>query len=218
MPRSKRSPNPEPQTRAGGGIWSGTVSFGLVSIPVRLLSGTRTLRVAMRMLDKDGTPLVRRYACSKEDKVIDDDHIVRGFEVSKEKFVLVTDEELDALAPEKSHDIDLRRFVKLADIPAVYFDRPYYLAPGGSSRKAYALLARTMEESGLAGVATFVMHEKEHLAAIVAEGGLLRLETLRFADEIRSPTALATNGKATAREVGRMKKAITALAARSVDP
>src|SRR5262245_37434181 len=140
--------NDTPRDHAGEsrGMWSGTVSFGLVSIPVRLRPGARTIKVALRMLDEDGTPLSRRYACSKEDKVIDDEQIVRGYEVSDGKFVVISDEELESLAPEKSRDIDLRRFVKLSEVPAVYFDRPYYLNPAGGSTKAYRLLAQVMEE------------------------------------------------------------------------
>src|SRR3989442_10822373 len=113
--------------------------------------------------------------------------MVRGFEYEKGKYVIVTDEELERLAPEQSRDIDLRKFVDLESIPPLYFDRSYFLAPSEGSEKAYKLLAETMKKEALAGVATFVMRGKEYLVAIFPENGILRAETMRFADEIRSP-------------------------------
>lgn len=112
---------------------------------------------------------------------------MRGYEVEKDRFILVDDEELVALAPEKSQEIDLKRFVELSEIDPVYFERAYFLAPDRDAVKAYRLLARTMEEAGRAGIATFVMRGKEYLVAIIAEQGFLRAETLRFHDELRIP-------------------------------
>jgi DNA end-binding protein Ku len=168
-------------------FWSGTITFGLVSIPVSLLPGNRSDGVAMRMLTPDGVPVVRRYFCPKHKKELDWDEIVRGYEVEKGEFVVVTDDELERLAPEKTRDIDLRRFVNVNEIDPIYFERAYYLTPAGNSTKAYRLLAQTMEEAERAGIATFVMRGKEYLVAIIAEGGILRAETMRFADEVRTP-------------------------------
>jgi DNA end-binding protein Ku len=112
---------------------------------------------------------------------------VRGYENEDGSFTLVTDEELDALAPRKSRDIDLRRFVKREEIPRQLLERPYVLAPAGESTKAYHLLAETMQRAGKAGIATFVMRGKEYLAAIFAEAGSLRAVTMRFAAELRTP-------------------------------
>lgn len=168
-------------------FWSGTLTFGLVSVPVELYAASRPSRARLHMLDEDGTPLRRRYVCPEEGKPIDADEIVRGYEIEDGKYVVVTDEELEALEPQKSRDIDLRRFVPRDDIDPVFFERGYFLAPGGGSSKAYRLLAATMEEMGVAGVATFVMRTKEYLVAILSENGIMRAETLRFADEIRSP-------------------------------
>lgn len=172
-------------------LWSGTISFGLVSVPVILVSAVRSsgggTGVRMTMLAPDGTPLNRRYYDAETDREIHSEHLLRGYEYEKDKYIVIRDEELESLAPEKSRDIDLRRFVDLAEIDSVYFDRPYYLLPATESNKAYRLLAATMESSGKAGIATFVMREKEYLIAIIAEGGLLRAETLRFHDEIRTP-------------------------------
>ncbi|HEX6372445.1 MAG TPA: Ku protein [Longimicrobium sp.] len=168
-------------------FWSGTITFGLVSIPVALYAANRSQRVSLRMVSPEGTPLARRYFTTKDDRELDADEIVRGYEIEKDRFVLVDDDELERLAPERTRDIDLRQFVDASEIDPMYFERAYYLTPAGQSTKAYRLLARVMEETGRAGIATFVMRTKEYLVAILAENGILRAETLRFADELRTP-------------------------------
>jgi len=147
----------------------------------------RSDRAPLRMLSSDGVPLSRRYYSQESGKDLDDDQMVRGYEIEKGKYVEVTDEELEKLAPEKSRDIDLRRFVDEQAIPPIYFERGYYLTPGGETEKAYRLLAKIMEDSERVGIGTFVMRGKEYLVAIAAENGILRAQTLRFANEIRSP-------------------------------
>jgi DNA end-binding protein Ku len=206
--------------RAGRGIWSGTLTFGLVSIPVSLHPGTRNARVAFHLLDSDGAPVERKWACSAEDKVIDWDDIVRGYEIRPDEFVVVTDEELESLAPEKSRDIDLRSFVPRDDIDRMGFERAYWLSAEGGSSKAYRLLVEGMQEAGLAGIATFVMREREYLVAIMADAGVLRAETLRFADEIRTAkqVGLTEKAKAARTDVARVEKAIAKLAAPALDP
>ena len=191
-------------------FWSGTITFGLVSIPVNLFPGVRSQRAALRMLADDGTPLQRRYFCEKQKREVDGDEIVRGYEISKGKFVVITDDELEALEPRKSRDIDLRRFVPADDIDPLFFERSYYLAPAGETTKAYRLLAETMEQTGRAGIATFVMRGKEYLVAIVAEDGLLRADTLRFADELRTPrdVGLPAVPKSKPADVTRFRKLI----------
>jgi len=139
------------------------------------------------MLGPSGEPLARRYYSQKTERDLDANELVRGFEIDKDKYVIVTDQELERLAPKQSRDIDLRRFVKRDSIPPVYFERSYFLAPGKGSEKAYRLLAATMERDDFAGIATFVMRGKEYLVAIFPENGILRAETMRFADEVRSP-------------------------------
>jgi DNA end-binding protein Ku len=181
---------------AARAIWSGTISFGLVTVPVHLFSALRSRRVALRMLDEDGTPLARRWFCPKDETFLDDDDIVRGFEVDEDKYVVVTDEELEALEPRKSRDIDLRRFVPRESVDPRYFEHGYLLAPAGDSTKAYRLLAAVMEDTGRAGIATFIMRDKEYLVAILAENGVLTAETLRFADELRSPAAVGLSTSA----------------------
>ena len=169
-------------------FWTGTVTFGLVSVPVALYPATRPRGVSLKMVDEEGTPLSRRYVCSKDGEELDNDDLVRGYEISKGKFVVVSDEELEAVEPRKSREIDLQTFVPLEEIDPMYFERAYFLTPSGGSNKAYRLLAAVMEKTGRAGIATFVMRAKEYLVAILAENGILRAETLRFQDEIRRPS------------------------------
>jgi DNA end-binding protein Ku len=183
-PKVKKAPAAEAGPR---GMWSGTLSFGLVSVPVALFPALRRRPVQLRMLAEDGIPLKREYLCSADNKTLGPDDIVRGYEYADGKYVIVEDRELEALEAEKSNDINLLQFARVQDIDSFYFDRPYYLAPSGGSSKAYRLLARVMEEEGKAGIATFVMREREYLVAIIAAQGLLMAETLRFADEVRQP-------------------------------
>lgn len=180
----------EGEDEAGGAraFWSGTISFGLVSVPVQLFAATRPgARASLRTLAPDGAPLRREYYCPEDDRALEPDEIVRGFELEGGEVVVVTDEELEALAPEKSRDIDLRRFVPREDLDPLLFERGYFLGPAGDSTKAYRLLAATMERTRRAGIATFVMRDREYLVAILADRGVLRAETLRFADDVRAP-------------------------------
>jgi DNA end-binding protein Ku len=202
-------PDEQKELRARA-FWSGTITFGLVSIPVNLFPGVRSQRAALRMLADDGTPLQRRFYCEKQNREVDRDEIVRGYETAKGKYVVITDDELEALEPRKSRDIDMRRFVPAEAIDPLFFERSYYLAPAGESTKAYRLLAETMESTGRAGIATFVMRGKEYLVAISADDGLLRADTLRFADEIRAPgdVGLPAVAKARAADVTKFRKLI----------
>jgi DNA end-binding protein Ku len=200
-------------------FWSGTITFGLVSIPVELFPANRSQSVSLRMVSEDGTPLARRYFCPREERELEWDEIVRGYEIEEDQFVVITDDELEKLAPEKSRDIDLRRFVEASEIDPIYFERAYYLTPGGNSTKAYRLLAETMEQTGRAGIATFVMRGKEYLVAILAENGIMRAETLRFTDEVRSAedVGLPEPVRPKAAAVTRIEKAIAKLVEKELD-
>src|SRR5436305_10310707 len=206
----KKTSDASTSQRSARPFWSGTLTFGLVSVPVDLYPGNRTNRAPLRMLSPEGEPLARRYYSEKSGKDLDDEDMVRGFEYDKDRYVVVTDEELERLAPEQSRDIDLRRFVPLTDIPPLYFDRSYFLAPSDGSEKAYRLLAQTMEKEKLAGVATFVMRGKEYLVTIFPENGILRAETMRFPDEIRTPKeiGLPEKKKVSAATVKKFEKLI----------
>lgn len=201
---------PSEQEAVTRSFWSGTITFGLVSVPVALYAANRPGGVSLRMVSPEGKPLSRRYFTSRDDRELDADEIVRGYEIEKDRFVLVDDDELERLAPERTRDIDLRQFVELSEIDPMYFERAYYLTPAGQSTKAYRLLARVMEETGRAGIATFVMRAREYLVAIIAENGILRAETLRFADELRTPEAVGLPAPAEppAAEVRRMDREI----------
>lgn len=198
MPR-RRSKKQDETDQENGGVrpfWSGTLTFGLVSVPVNLFPATRAGRASLRMLSPDGQPLARRYYSQKTERDLDADEIVRGYEIKKDKFVVVTDEELERLAPEKTRDIDLKLFVDEQSIPPVHFERGYYLTPAEGSEKAYRLLAETMGKEGQAGIATFVMRGKEYLVAIFSDHSKLRAETMRFADELRTPDEIGLPEKA----------------------
>jgi DNA end-binding protein Ku len=209
---------PENERLGARAFWSGTITFGLVSVPVGLFPANRSSRISLRMLAPDGTPLERRYFCSKEDREVSSDEITRGYEIADGEFVVVTDEELEALEPRKSRDIDLRRFVLRESLEPIYFRRAYFLVPSGESTKAYRLLADAMEKKGRAGIATFVMRGKEYLVAILSEDGLLRAETLRFEDELRDTSQVGLpESSAKAAVVKAFEKEITRLKRERVD-
>jgi DNA end-binding protein Ku len=219
---SKKSERSEADDEQGGPrpFWSGTLTFGLVSVPVNLFPANKTSRAPLRMLSPDGEPLARRYYSEKTERELDADEMVRGYEIDKGKYVVVSDEELDRLSPEKSRDIDLKTFVPEESIPPMYFERGYFLTPASGSEKAYKLLAETMEKGNKAGLATFVMRGKEYLVAIFAEHGILRAETMRFADELRSPAdvGLPKKPKVPAATVKKFEKLISSRSKKQLSP
>ena len=214
MPDSDRQPAAPARS-----FWSGTITFGLVNIPVDLFAAVRPRQTAMKMVDAKGKALGRQYYCPKDDKKLSNDDLVRGFETDDGKMVVVNDEELEAIAPDKTRDIDLRRFVPLEQIPPMYFQRSYFLAPSGKSNKAYHLLAETMERTQRVGIGSFVMRDHEYLVAILSEGGVLRAETLRFADELQTPedVGLPKHKKAPRDRVAALSKEIAALTRDELD-
>lgn len=171
-------------------VWTGSVAFGLVNVPVALYTATEDRTVHFNQFQAGTSDRIRykrvNERTGREVKLAD---IVRGHEVSKGDYVLVTDEELEAVDPGRSRTIDIADFVDLAEIDQIYFQKTYFLAPQGEgARRAYALLYRAMADTGKAGIAAFVMHGKEYLAAIrAAAAGVLALETMFFADEVRDP-------------------------------
>jgi DNA end-binding protein Ku len=171
-------------------FWSGTITFGLVSIPVDFYAAARARDTSMKMVDAQGHPLGRRYASAGNGKPLADEQVVRGYDTDSGTTVVITDAEFESAAPETSRDIDLVRFVPLAQVPPSYFVRPYFLVPTQRAGKAYTLLAQTMERTGKVGIGRFVMRGHEYLVAIIAEHGALRAETLRYADELRTPQAV----------------------------
>jgi DNA end-binding protein Ku len=170
-------------------IWSGAISFGLVNVPVKLYSSVSRKTVRFHQLNsKTGTRIAqRRVDPSSGDEVAYED-IVKGFELSKDRYVVITPDELDSLDPEKTRSIDIEDFVDLADIDPVYYDHPYYLVPDKGAAKAYGLLLHAMEEADKVAIARVVIRSKEQLVAIrPAFGRALMMETMVFADEVIAP-------------------------------
>lgn len=200
-------------------LWSGAITFGLLSLPVDLFPASRPRALPLKLVDARHRPLTRRYMCPAHNRFLSRDEIVRGYEVEKDEYVVVTDEELESVAPEKSRAIDLRIFVDVAEIGPLFFKRSYFMTPGQGAARAYRLLAETMERSGRAGLATFVMRGKEYLVALLAEHGILRAETLRFEDEIRrsDDVGLGIAGRASDSRVAAFRREIASLAAKDID-
>lgn len=209
---------PDEHTETLKPFWSGVVTFGLVSVPVSLFPANRGTTLRLRMVDAQGSFLERRFF-GADDKALDAEDLVRGYELEKDRYVIIEDDELDALDPEKSREIDLAQFVELHALSPLYFERAYFLVPDGSTTKAYRLLAETLAREERAGIATFVMRGKEYLCAIIAEDGILRAETLRFADEVRSPEAIGLPPRVSADDVtvAQFSKAFKALKAKTLD-
>ena len=147
---------------AGRSLWSGSITFGLLSLSVDLFPALRTEVLSLKIVDASMQPLTRRYVCPEHDRFLSGDEIVRGYEVENGEYVIITDEELESLAPERSRAIDLRKFVDVAEIDPLYFKRAYFLTPAeDEANRAYRLPAETMERSGRAGIDTFGLTGKE---------------------------------------------------------
>jgi len=181
-------------------IWNGSISFGLVNIPIGLALATQRSDIAFRTLHREcGTPIKQKRWCPLHEREVEPDELVKGWEVAKGEFVLVEESDLESVALQRSQSIEILRFVKLADVDPVFFDRTYYLAPAATDaqRRPYVLLLRAMEESGMAAVGKFVLWGKENLCLIRAQGGALALETLFFADDVRPKVEIEESVAAT---------------------
>ena len=177
-------------------IWSGTIAFGLVSIPVRMESAVEEHTLHFNYVhEPDGGRIGYQKVCKKEERPVPDDEVVKAFEVKKGKWVYLADEDFESAALEEARKtIDIHAFVPRDEIDPIFFERTYYLAPQEGGEKVYALLGRAMEEAGLVAVATFVMREREHLACLRVRDRVLTLERMHFADEIRPAKDLAPKG------------------------
>jgi DNA end-binding protein Ku len=174
-------------------LWSGALNFGLVNVPVAMFSAVRDLDVHFNQLhEPDGSPIETRRVCAHEQKEVPWDEIARGFELDDGRWVLLSDADLEAAAPRKSHTIDIESFVEEQEIDPVYFDRPYLLVPENeSAARAYALLGEAMRSSGKVALGRFVMRAKEHLVSVRPRAELLTLTTMRFHDEVRASAEIA---------------------------
>src|ERR671930_472469 len=169
-------------------IWSGTISFGLVSVGVRMFPATESKELRFHFLDKkDMTPIAYEKVRRDNRKPVDTDDIVRGFEIEKDSYVEIGDEDLDRLDIELTHSIDICDFVSLDQIDPIYFRKGYYLLPSQGAEKPYRLLVRALGETGKVGIAKVVIRNKQHLACLRTYDDYLLLETMYYPDEIRNP-------------------------------
>ncbi|MFL5275722.1 MAG: Ku protein, partial [Myxococcales bacterium] len=168
-------------------IWSGSVSFGLVNVPVKLFSATSPKEIRFHMLhDKDGARIQQKRVCSAEEKEVPWEHIVKGFEISKGRYVSVSREELSAFDPKGSKSIDIEDFVDLSQIDPIFYESTYYLVPDRGATKPYALLVEAMKRTNRVGIARFVLRTKQYLAAVRPMKGALAISTMLYADEVVS--------------------------------
>lgn len=171
-------------------LWSGSLSFGLVNVPVVMVTAVRDRDLHFRQLhEKDGAPIDVQRWCSQEEVEVPYEEIVHGYELEDGGHVIVTDEELEAIEPRRTRTIEIEQFVDLTEVDPIYFDRPYFLLPGSAdegSARAYRLLAEAMADADRAALGRFVMRAKEHLAIVCAREQALMLTTMLFADEVRS--------------------------------
>lgn len=191
-------------------IWNGTVSFSLVAIPVKLVRAVEPGRVSFRMLhSKDYSPLARKMYCPEEETIVPADEIVRGYETGPGKYIVITDEELESVSPERSRTIEIIDFIDIKDVDPVYYDHPYYLVPSKGGEKAYRLLTEVMRQTNKAGLAKFVLRDREYLVAVKSTDGALALITLHYSGEILpDEDILPKEGKIESEEKSLMKKII----------
>jgi DNA end-binding protein Ku len=192
-------------------VWKGSIAFGLVNIPVRLYSATDSQSLASHMLYKKDLSRIRFQRVSESTgKEVSAEEIVRGYEVDKDQYVIISDDDLSNVSPEKSSSIEIQEFVIETDISSLYFEKPYYLEPDKGAAKAYALLREALARSGKVGIAQFVLRNRESLCVLKPQGQGLVLNALRFAAEIRSmdELSLPTNEKLSAGEVSLATKLI----------
>ena len=170
-------------------IWNGSISFGLVTIPVGLAVAQQRKDVSFRTLHREcGTPIKQKRWCPTHEREVEADELVKGWEFTKGQFVIVEDSDLEAVALQRSHAVDIVKFVPVEEVDPIYFDRTYYLAPADApaQRRPYALLLAAMKDTGLGAVGKFVLWGKENLCLIRPLGDSLALETLYFAEDVRS--------------------------------
>jgi len=201
-------------------IWSGSISFGLLNVPVKLYSAVSRKNVSFRELrESDGSRIRHKRVAEADGKEVPYEDIVKGYEISPEQYVIVTREELEEIDPKKTRAIEIQDFVDLDDIDPIYFDHPYYLGPDKGAEKAYALLVKAMSDAKKVAIARFVLRNRENLAAIRPAENVLTMATMRFADEVVAPDELGDDvipqdgRKLDKREVDMAKQLIDSLTA-----
>jgi DNA end-binding protein Ku len=193
-------------------LWKGSISFGLVNIPVELHVGARDHTPHFRLLHRtDMSPISLERVCQKDGKTVEWDDLVKGYEVSKGHFIPLDDEDFKSVAVERSRSIDIQSFVPLTDIDTRYFDTPYFALPGKGAEHAYGLFAQALEKSGRAGIAKFVMRQREHLTVLLPVRGCLVVSTMRFEEDLVE-LPRASRSKASAQELKLADQLISHLA------
>src|SRR3954452_11533838 len=169
-------------------IWTGELSFGMVTVPVKLYSAVSKKTVRFHQLhEKDGVRIQQKRMCPADGEEVSYDQIVKGYEITPDQYVVVTPDELEAIEPRKTKTIDIEDFVELSDIDPIFYDHPYYLLPGTGAEKPYKLLVTAMEEASKVAIARVVIRQKEQLVAIRPPGDILTMETMNFPEEVTPP-------------------------------
>jgi DNA end-binding protein Ku len=198
-------------------IWSGAISFGLVNIPVKLFSAVSRKTVRFHQIDSKSGQRIRQQRVGPDGEEVKYDDIVKGYEISPERYVTIAPEELESLEPQKTRTIDIEAFVDLDQIDPIYYDHPYYLAPDKGAEKAYKLLVDAMDEASKVAIARVVIRSKESLVALRPRDGVLAMETMLFADEVINPDSLdeltVDGSKTSKRELDMAKQLIESLSA-----
>src|SRR5436190_24037672 len=198
-------------------IWRGAISFGLVNVPVKLYSAVSKKTVRFNQLhEADGARIQQKRVCSKDGEEVPYEEIVKGFEISPDRYVMIGNDELEAIDPKKTRTIDIEDFVDLDEIDPLYYEHPYYLAPDTGASKAYKLLLAALEETNKVAIARVVIRSKEYLTAIRPAGDVLTVEAMLFADELIDPGDIDElpdeDVRATDREVEMARQLIESLA------
>jgi DNA end-binding protein Ku len=199
-------------------IWSGAISFGLVNIPVKLYSAVSRKTVRFHQIDAESGQRIRQQRVNPgSGEEVPYEQIVKGYEISPDRYVTITPEELEALEPQKTRTIDIEQFVDLEQIDPIYYDHPYYLAPDKGAAKAYKLLLDAMQEADKVAIARVVIRSKENLVALRSYGGAITMETMLFPDEVTQPDSIEElapvdgDVKTTKRELDMAKQLIESL-------
>jgi DNA end-binding protein Ku len=199
-------------------IWSGAISFGLVNIPVKLYSAVSRKTVRFHQIDAESGQRIRQQRVNPESgDEVPYEQIVKGYEISPDRYVTITPEELEALEPQKTRTIDIEEFVDLEQIDPIYYDHPYYLAPDKGAGKAYRLLLEAMEQADKVAIARVVIRSKENLVALRSYDGAITMETMLFPDEVVPPDSIEElasvdgNVKTSKRELDMAKQLIESL-------
>jgi DNA end-binding protein Ku len=190
-------------------LWKGAISFGLIYVPVEIHTASKDNTLPLHMLDsRDFSPIGYRHINKTTGKEVDWSHIVKGYEYKKGDFVALADGDFKHANVKASETIEIDTFCDASQIPAMYYEKPYYLAPAKGGDKVYTLLQRVLESTGKVAVATFVMHQRQHLCAIAPQGSSLMLLTLRFSDEVLPAPEHQTTAKITSAELAMAKQLV----------